>query len=245
MTPTLDRPTGPYRRVLVKITGESFCKPGGFGIDADELTSIAGELAGATRAGAQLAVVVGGGNLIRGAELARAGAIRQATADQMGMLGTVINALALRERLAALGTPTEVMSAAPVRGVVDPFDRTRGLALLDRGTVLVLAGGTGHPFFTTDTTAALRAAELECQVLLKATKVDGVYSADPRKDPKATRFDRLTFADALAKGLKVMDATAFALCQERGVPILVFEFSKPGNIRRAAAGEPIGTLVHP
>lgn len=245
MTPPTDRPKGPYRRVLVKITGESLCKPGGFGVDADELTAVAREIADAAKTGAQIAVVVGGGNMIRGAELARAGVIRQATADQMGMLGTVINGLALKERLSGLGTPTEVMSAAAVRGVVDPFHRGRGLELLERGVVLVLAGGTGHPFFTTDTTAALRAAELECQVLLKATKVDGVYSADPKKDPKATRFDSLTFADALSKGLKVMDATAFALCKERGVPILVFEFSKPGNIRRAVAGEPIGTFVHP
>ncbi len=236
---------GPYRRVLLKITGESFCKPGGFGIGAEELTSIAREIGDAAGTGCRIAVVVGGGNLIRGSELARAGAIGQATADQMGMLGTVMNALALRERLEGLGVAAGAMSALALRGVIEGFDRRRALQILEGGSVLVLAGGTGHPFFTTDTTAALRGVELGCEVLLKATKVDGVYSGDPRKDPGAMRYDALTFDEALGKGLKVMDATAFALCREHGLPILVFEFSRAGNIRRAVRGEAIGTLVHP
>jgi uridylate kinase len=236
---------GPYRRVLLKVTGESFCRPGGFGVGAEELTGIAREIAEAAKTGCQIAVVVGGGNFIRGSELAGAGVVSQATADQMGMLGTVINALALRERLSGLGVRCEAMSALAVRGMIEGFDRRRAVEMLEEGSVLVLAGGTGHPFFTTDTTAALRGAELECQVLLKATKVDGVYSSDPKKDPRASRYESLTFDEALGQGLKVMDATALALCRERGLPILVFEFSRAGNIRRAASGEAIGTLVHP
>lgn len=236
---------GPYRRVLLKITGESFCGPGASGVGAEELTGIAREIAEAARTGCQVAVVVGGGNFIRGAELAKPGLIGQATADQMGMLGTMINAMALREALAGLGVESVAMSAWGIRGVIEPFDRRRAMASLESGAVLVLGGGTGHPFFTTDTTAALRGAELECEVLLKATKVDGVYAADPKKDPSARRYGTLSFDEALDKGLKVMDATAFALCRERGLPILVFEFSKAGNIRRAVTGEAIGTLVHP
>lgn len=235
----------PLRRVLLKITGESLCRPGGFGIEPGELGSIARSVLEGCRAGAQVAVVCGGGNIIRGAELAKAGVIAQATADQMGMLGTVMNALALREALAGLGQPATVLSAVAIPGVAEGFDRRRGLASLERGEALVLAGGIGHPFFTTDTTAALRGAELECDVVLKATKVDGVYTADPKKDPKATRFDRLTFAEALSRGLKVMDATALALCQERRLPVIVFDLFSPGSIARVIRGEPIGTLVEP
>jgi uridylate kinase len=235
----------PFRRVLLKITGESLCKPGGFGIDAAELRAIAASVLEGCRAGARVAVVCGGGNIIRGAELAKAGAIAQAAADQMGMLGTVMNGLALREGLAGLGHPATLMSAVAIPGVADGFDRLRGLEALEAGQALILAGGIGHPFFTTDTTAALRAAELGCDAVLKATKVDGVYTADPKKDPKATRFDRITFAEALALGLKVMDATALALCQERRVPVVVFDLFSPGSIARVIRGEPVGTLVEP
>lgn len=235
-----------YTRVLLKLSGEAFCRPGGFGIDPDELDVIAAEVRDAAGTGTQLAVVVGGGNIVRGARLAQAGHIHQATADYMGMLGTVINALALREKLVTLGVPSRVMSALEVRSVAEPFIRGRALRHLEKGRVVILAAGTGNPYFSTDTCAALRATELECQVLMKATKVDGVYTADPEKDPSARRFDRLTFAEAIRRDLKVMDMTALTMCRERNIPVLVFDFKKPGNIRRvieAGAGGGIGTLL--
>lgn len=187
--------------------------------------------------------MVGGGNIIRGAELARSGDIQQATADYMGMLGTVMNAVALKEKLVSMGTDTRVMSALDIRAVAEPFIRGRALRHLDKGRVVILAAGTGNPFFTTDTCAALRATELDCDVLLKATKVDGVYTADPHKDPTATRYDQLTFTEAIEKQLGVMDMTALAMCQERRIPVLVFDFKIPGNIRKVIEGEPIGTLL--
>lgn len=232
-----------FKRVLLKLSGESFCKPGGFGIDADEVESIANEVRGATEAGAQVAVVVGGGNIIRGAELAAAGHIHRATADYMGMLGTVINALALKEKLAATGLDCRVMSALEIRSVAEPFIRSRALRHLEKGRVVILAAGTGNPFFTTDTCAALRATELECDVLLKATKVDGVYTADPRKNPSATRYDSLTFAEALSKKLAVMDMTALSMCEENEIPVIVFDFKTRGNIRGVVEGKRVGTLV--
>jgi uridylate kinase len=232
-----------YSRVLLKLSGESFCRSGGFGIDPEELHIIAEEVQGAARLGAEVAVVVGGGNIIRGAELAAAGHIHQATADQMGMLGTVINALALKEKLVSLGTDCRVMSAIEIRAVAEPFIRNRALRHMEKGRVVILAAGTGNPFFTTDTCAALRATELECNVLLKATKVDGVYTADPKRDPTATRYDHLTFQEAINKRLKVMDMTALAMCQERNIPVLVFDFKKRGNIAAVIRGEPIGTLL--
>jgi uridylate kinase len=233
-----------YRRVLLKISGESFCRPGGFGIEPNELDAIAGEIRDARAGGVQLAVVVGGGNIIRGAELAAQGHIAQATADQMGMLGTVINALALKEKLVSLGVECRAMSAIEIRAVAEPFIRSRALRHLEKGRVVILAAGTGNPFFTTDTCAALRATELECEILLKATKVDGVYSADPRKDPAAVRFESISFADALARNLRVMDMTALAMCGEHKIPVIVFDFKSPGNIARVVRGEPIGTLLH-
>jgi uridylate kinase len=233
-----------YRRVLLKLSGEAFCAKGGFGIDAKELELIASEVCDAARLGVQLAVVVGGGNIIRGAELAAAGHIHQATADYMGMLGTVINALALKEKLVSMNVACRVLSALEVRSVAEPFIRGRALRHLEKGRVVILAAGTGNPFFTTDTCAALRATELECEMLLKATKVDGVYTADPRKDPSATRYVSLTFAEAINKRLGVMDMTALAMCQERSIPVLVFDFKKQGNIARVVSGESIGTLVH-
>lgn len=233
-------------RVLLKISGESFCTPDGFGIDPGELTLIATEIKQAAALGTQLAVVVGGGNIIRGATLAAGGDIQQSAADYMGMLATVINAVALREKLLAIGVESRVMSAIEIRAVAEPFIRGRALRHMDKGRVVILAGGTGNPFFTTDTCASLRAIELDCELLLKATKVDGVYSADPVADPSASRFDRLTFSDAIGKGLRIMDMTALAMCQEHAVPVLVFNFKKPGNIARVvqlgAAGG-IGTLI--
>ncbi len=236
-------PGTPPSRVLLKLSGEAFCSPGGFGIDAGELALIAQQIRDAASTGAQIAVVVGGGNIIRGAELAEAGDIQQSTADYMGMLGTVINALALREKLVTLGVDSRVQSALEIKAVAEPFIRGRALRHLEKGRVVILAAGTGNPFFTTDTCAALRATELECDVLLKATKVDGVYSADPKKDPSATRYDRLKFNDALSRNLRVMDMTALAMCQEHDIPVLVFDFKKEGAIGSVIRGESIGTLL--
>jgi len=231
-------------RVLLKLSGEAFCAPGGFGIEPPELAVIAGEIRDAASVGAQVAVVVGGGNIIRGATLAKSGDIHQATADYMGMLGTVMNAVALREKLVHIGVDSRVQSAIDIRAVAEPFIRNRAIRHLEKGRVVILAAGTGNPFFTTDTCAALRATELECDLLLKATKVDGVYTADPQKDPSATRYDTLTYREALSNELGVMDQTALAMCRERGINLRVFDFKKPGNIRRVIEGEPIGTLVH-
>lgn len=236
---------GGYRRVLLKLSGESFCPPGSFGVDAASLRRIAAEVAGALDAGAQVAVVVGGGNIIRGAKLAEEGLIDQATADAMGMLGTVINALSLAHALESMDRPARCVSAIAVPGIADRYDRLDALRHIESGRVVVLGGGVGAPFFTTDSGAALRGAELGCDVVLKATKVDGVYSADPKKDPKATRFERLTFGEALERRLGVMDLTALALCQDRRLPVLVFNFDTPGNIRRAVEGHSVGTLVVP
>ena len=236
-------PGDPPSRVLLKLSGEAFCAPGGFGIDVNELGLIADEIRSATEAGAQIAVVVGGGNIIRGAELAKTDGFQQATADYMGMLGTVINALALRERLQACGVDSRVQSAIEIRAVAEPFIRGRALRHLEKGRVVILAAGTGNPFFTTDTCAALRATELDCDILLKATKVDGVYDADPKTTPDAVRFDRLTFAEALRRHLAVMDMTALAMCQENRIPVLVFDFKKPGAIRGVIEDQPIGTLL--
>ncbi|MDX2117609.1 MAG: UMP kinase [Planctomycetota bacterium] len=234
-----------YRRVLLKLSGESFCAPGGFGIDAAELDAIAAEVKGAATIGTQVAVVVGGGNIIRGADLAAAGHIHQATADQMGMLGTVINALALKEKLVSMGVDCRVQSAIEIKAVAEPFIRGRAIRHLEKGRVVILAAGTGNPYFTTDTCAALRATELGCDVLLKATKVDGVYTADPKKDPTATRYESLSFTEAISKRLKIMDMTALTLCEQHRISVLVFDFKKTGNIRKVVQGESIGTLVHP
>jgi len=235
--------TSKFKRVLLKLSGEAFCAPGSFGVDSDDLRLIAREVMAAAKQGAQVAVVVGGGNIIRGAHLAKEGLIHRATADYMGMLGTVINGLALREALDELGQPARCMTAVEINAVAEPFIRLRAIRHLETGHIVVLAGGIGNPFFTTDTTAALRATELECDVVLKASTIDGVYSADPKKDPKATRYERLTFTEAIDKRLKIMDATALAMCQEQNLPVLVFDFKKPGNITTAIAGGSVGTMI--
>ena len=234
----------PVRRVVLKVSGESFGRPGELGIDPHELAVIAHEIASAAETGAQIAVVCGGGNIIRGAAMAKAGTIDQSTADYMGMLGTVINGMALKEALRAEGCESRVMSAIALTAVAEPFIRARALRHLEKGRVVILVAGTGNPFFTTDTCASLRAVELGAQALLKATKVDGVYSADPRKDPAATRYETLSFHEALEKQLGVMDLTAMTMCMEHDLPIRVFDFRSAGNIRRAVSGESIGTLVH-
>ncbi|MFG0257285.1 MAG: UMP kinase [Phycisphaerales bacterium JB043] len=230
-------------RLLLKLSGEAFCAPGGFGIDPDELALIAREVHAAAQTGTQLAVVVGGGNIIRGSSLASQGVIQPATADYMGMLGTVINGLALKEALESIGQPARCMTAIDIPAVAEPFIRGRALRHLDKGRVVILAAGTGNPFFTTDSCASLRATELDCACVLKATKVDGVYSADPNTNPDATRYDTITFAEAIERQLGVMDQTALAMCRERGIPVVVFDFKKPGNILRVIKGETIGTRI--
>ncbi len=231
------------KRVLLKLSGEALCTPGGFGIDGNELELIAGEVRDAYKEGLQLAVVVGGGNFVRGARVSKTLHIPQATGDYMGMLATVINGLALKEALVHLGVDSRVMTAIDVRAVAEPFIRARALRHLEKGRVVILVAGTGNPFFTTDTCAALRATELECDLLMKATKVDGVYTADPNKDPRAKRYETLTFGEAIASNLQVMDTAAMALCRDNRIPLLVFDFKKPGNIRRAVRGEQVGTLL--
>ncbi|MCA9278702.1 MAG: UMP kinase [Phycisphaeraceae bacterium] len=237
----MDRPK--FTRVLLKLSGESLCKPGGHGVNPEELRTIAQEVESAHKTGVQIAIVIGGGNMIRGADLAQAGLIQRSTADYMGMLGTVMNGLALREALQSLGAECRVMSALEIKSVAEPFIRGRAIRHLEKGRVVVLVAGTGNPYFSTDTCAALRAAELNCECILKATKVDGVYSADPNKDPSAQRFSTLTFAEAIERDLKVMDTAAFAMCRDNRIPIMVFNFKESGNIARAVASEPIGTLV--
>jgi uridylate kinase len=238
-------PTGrsPYHRVLLKLSGESLGGEGVAGLNAVEINSIAQEIKLAHASGAQISIVVGGGNFIRGADLAKKVGIDQVTADQMGMLATIINAMALREALQAAGMQSRVMSAVEVKQVAEPYLRLRAVRHLEKGRIVILAGGTGNPLFTTDTCAALRASELQCQAILKGTKVDGIYTADPKKDPKATRYEHVTYTEAMTQNLKVMDMAAFDLCRQQKIPIVVFDYRVPGNIRRAITGEKIGTLV--
>ena len=235
----------PYQRVVLKVSGESFAQEGQLGISPEELTVIAGEIAQARRASpdTQIAVVVGGGNIIRGARLAETGRIAQSTADYMGMLGTVINGLALREALESQGIPSRLLTALQITSVAEPFIRARAMRHMEKGRVIVLAAGTGNPFFTTDTCASLRAVELQAQVLLKATKVDGIYDKDPKKHADARRYATVSYSEALQRQLKVMDAAAFALCQENKMSIVVFDFFTEHNLRRVVLGENIGTTV--
>ncbi len=229
--------------MLLKISGESFSKPGQTGIDAEELRLIASQIADAAQGTTEIAVVVGGGNMIRGANLARRLNIDQATADYMGMLGTVMNGMALKEAIESTGGEARLLSAINMPAIGEAFIRKRALRHLSKQRVLILAAGTGNPFFTTDTCAALRAVELNCDILLKATKVDGVYSADPAADPTATRYDRLSFKDAVDQRLGVMDLTALSMCMEHNLPIRVFDFKEHGNIKKVINGADIGTMV--
>ncbi|HEY2587729.1 MAG TPA: UMP kinase [Tepidisphaeraceae bacterium] len=234
-----------YKRVLLKISGEGFCEEGGFGINAAELELIAAQCVEVARMGVQLAVVVGGGNFIRGATFSEQGHIPRATADYMGMLATVLNALALQETLEKLGQPTRVQSAIGIYSVSEPFIRRRAVRHLEKGRVVILAAGTGNPFFTTDTSAALRATELQADVLLKATKVDGIYSADPKKDKDAVLYNDISYEQVLRDKLRVMDLTAITLCMERKIPLVVFNLRTPGNIGRVMRGEKVGTRISP
>jgi uridylate kinase len=241
--PQSDAPV--YKRILLKISGEGFCHEGGFGIEAGELENIANQCVAVAKMGVQLAIVVGGGNFIRGATFAEDGHIPRATADYMGMLATVLNALALQETMEKFGQPARVLSAIGVHAVAEPFIRRRAIRHLEKGRVVVLAAGTGNPFFTTDTCAALRATEIEADVLLKATKVDGIYSADPKKDKNATLFHDISYEQVHREQLRVMDLTAITLCMERKIPLVVFNLKKEGNIARVVRGELVGTKIQP
>lgn len=230
-----------FRRVLLKLSGEAFAGTGS-SVDVDTTTAMAKEIAAVHADGVSLAVVVGGGNIWRGKPHEAAG-MERATADYMGMLATVINALALQDALERMGVPSRVQTAIAMHQIAEPYIRRRAMRHLEKGRVVIFAAGTGNPYFTTDTTAALRAVEIGADAILKATKVDGIYTADPKKDPTATRFDRIDYMDALQRGLEVMDSTAMALCMDNHLPIIVFDMSVNGNIRRVTFGEPIGTIV--
>jgi uridylate kinase len=243
-TPT-GAPALKYKRVLLKISGEGFCHEGSFGIEGPELENIARQCVEVARMGVQLAIVVGGGNFIRGATFAEDGNIPRATADYMGMLATVLNAVALQETMEKMGQPTRVQSAIAIYSVAEPFIRRRAVRHLEKGRVLILAAGTGNPFFTTDTCAALRATEIQADVLLKATKVDGIYSADPKKDPNAVLYNEISYEKTLNEKLRVMDLTAITLCMERNIPLVVFNLKREGNIVRVLKGENIGTKINP
>ncbi len=231
-----------FRRILLKISGEILAGEQGFGIASPRLDQIAEEVKGVRDLGVEVGLVIGGGNIFRGLSGA-AGGMDRTTADHMGMLATVINALALQDRLEGLGLFTRVMSAINMEQVAEPFIRRRAVRHLEKGRVVILAAGTGNPYFSTDTAAALRAVEIGAEVIIKGTKVDGVFTGDPMKDPTAKRFERLTYMDVLTKGLKVMDSTAVSLCMDNRLPILVFNFTIAGNLRRLVLGDPVGTLV--
>jgi uridylate kinase len=225
------------------MSGEALCKPGGSGIDAKEVLDLAKQIqAGLAAKDLQLSLVVGGGNFIRGEQIAGQG-LDRVTGDNMGMLATIMNALALQSALEGLGVETRVLSAIQVNDVAEPFIRRRAMRHLEKGRVIILAGGTGHPFFTTDTTAALRALQIGATALFKGTKVRGVYSADPISHPEAQFYETLTFFEALQKRLRVMDSTSLSLCMDNKLPILVFNMKEPGNVERALRGERLGTLV--
>lgn len=236
------KPKSKYKRVVVKISGEGFCTERGYGIDKGRVDSLARELKAAHDIGVELAVVVGGGNIVRGVELSKLGTNRT-QADYVGMIATVINALILQDALEKLGIGVHVQSAVEIHKMVEPYNRRNCLNYLSQSSIVLLAGGTGNPYFTTDSAAALRAVEIGADVFLKATKVDGVYSADPVLDPKAKLFHRLTYSQVINRNLKAIDPTAITLCMENHLPIIVFNLRKQHNIQRAVEGEPIGTFI--
>ncbi len=231
-----------YRRVVLKASGEILAGSRGFGFDPQVLESIAADVSAVHALGVEVVIVIGGGNIFRGMSGTSRG-VERVTGDNMGMLGTVINALALQDRLEHAGMPTRVMSAIEMPQICEPYIRRRAVRHLEKGRVVISAAGTGNPYFTTDSAAALRAVELGADVLLKGTKVDGVYSADPMEDPAATRYDRLSFRRVLDDNLQVMDATAVALCMDNGLPIVVFRITEPGNFANAVTGEALCTWV--
>ena len=236
----MDQPK--YKRGILKLSGEALSGEIGFGLEETVLSSMAQQILELTQAGVEVAIVVGGGNIWRGVAGAKRG-IDRATADYMGMLATVINSLALQDALEAAGMETRVMTAIEMREVAEPYIKRRAIRHLEKGRVVIFGAGTGNPYFSTDTTAALRAAEMGVDAILMAKKVDGVYSDDPKKNPDAVKFDSLKYIDVLNQGLKVMDSTAISLCMDNNIPLIVFDMMTPGNMKRAAMGETIGTYV--
>ncbi len=236
-------PQAAYRRVLLKLSGEALMGSDSYGINRQTIEQMCRQVADVCKLGVELAVVIGGGNIFRGVSVGAAGMDR-ATADYMGMLATVMNALALQDALRQMGVEARVQSALNIEQIVEPYIRPKALRYLEEGKVVIFAAGTGNPFFTTDTAAALRGAEINAQLILKATKVDGVYTADPVKDPSATRYKEITFDEAILRNLKVMDAAAFALCRDQKLPLKVFSIFKEGALTRVVCGEDEGTLVH-
>jgi len=231
-----------YKRILLKLSGEALGGEAGVGICPEAIHDIALQIQAVQKLNVQLVVVAGGGNIFRGVQGSERG-IERATGDYMGMLATIINALALQDSLEKLAVPTRVQSAIAMAQVAEPFIRRRAVRHLEKGRVVIFGGGTGNPFFSTDTAAALRANEIGAEVILKATKVDGVYDSDPKKNPAAKRYKQITYHEALVKQLKVMDSTAFSLCQDNKMPIVVFNLFKPGNLKRVVLGEAVGTVV--
>ncbi len=231
-----------YSRILLKLGGEALAGPQGFGIDPKRAEAVAAMVERVRALGVQVAIVIGAGNLWRGREGIERG-MERATADYMGMVGTVMNSLALMDAFERAGAVTRVMSAVEMRAVAEPYIRRRAIRHLEKGRVVILGGGTGNPYFSTDTAAALRAMEVNARILIKATKVDGVYDSDPQKDPHARRFDRLTYIDALNRRLQVMDSTAISLCMDNNLPILVLDMWQEGSLMRAVLGKPVGTVI--
>lgn len=231
-----------FKRVLLKLSGEALIGDRGFGIDSNVVNFVANELKEISKSGVQVAIVIGGGNIFRGLEASAEG-MERTSADYMGMLATVLNALALQSALERVSIPTRVLSAIEMRELAEPYIRRRAVRHLEKGRIVIFAAGTGNPYFTTDTAAALRAVEIEAEVILKATKVDGVYSSDPATDPSARKYTEITYMDVLKKGLKVMDSTAISLCMDNKLPIIIFNLRGRGNIRKILQGRKIGTLV--
>lgn len=242
MSKRLPKPKPVYHRILLKISGEALAGEARFGIDANVVKDIASQVAEIHRMGVQTALVIGGGNIYRGTDGARMG-IDRVSSDQMGMLATVINAIAMQSALEQAGVQTRVQSAIEMSKLAEPYIRRRAIRHLEKGRIVIFAGGTGNPYFTTDTAAALRAVEIGADAILKATNVDGVYTDDPKKNPKAVKYKRLNYLDAIQRRLKVMDTSAFTLCMDNKIPIVVFDLHGPHNIRRVVCGESLGTLV--
>jgi len=233
-----------YKRILLKLSGESLMGKKQFGIDGEMLKQYAADISEIIEMGIELALVIGGGNIHRGLDASEKGGMDRVQADYMGMLATVINSMALQDSLEQIGIKTRLMSAIKMEQICEPFIRRRAVRHLEKGRVVIFGAGTGNPYFTTDTAASLRAIEIQADVVLKGTRVDGIYSADPEKDPHAVRYNTITFEEVYNKGLNVMDMTAFTLCHENNLPIIVFDMNKEGNLKKVAKGIEVGTLVH-